>query len=152
MVPSRGYQLFISGCKLMACGRFFSPPWDSDECGGLFCNVPIILGLSPCDLRNSHDDALQGHTLRIPVRLQSVSGPIFIRLPQFLGGPESRGRLLRRLRRWPAPLCSGNCLFPVFILSSQSRSYHFQRCLGFPQNRKASGMWDFQSVALLHCF
>lgn len=23
MVPSRGYQLFISGCKLMACGRFF---------------------------------------------------------------------------------------------------------------------------------
>lgn len=52
----------------------------------------------------------------------------------------------RKLQRWPAPLCSGNWLFPVFILSSQSRRYHFQRCLAFSQRERLQA-WDFLSVS-----
>lgn len=130
------------------------PLWDSDECEGLLFNVPILLGFNPCDLQNSYGDILKGHSPEdISQSSKYFRGPSF---SLFLFNSWVVQNLMkncyRRLQRWPAPLCSGNWLFPVFILSSQSCNYHFQRCLALPQNREASGMGDFQLASLHYCF
>lgn len=153
MVPSWGYQLFYSGYKLMADGRFFFPPWNSDECEDLLFNVQIILGLSPLSFRTpmvtSWKVTVWGNRSVFKV-FQGPSFSLFLFSSWVVQNHTEN--CYRRLQRWPAPLCSGNWLFPVFILSSQSCNYHFQRCLAFPQNRQASGMWSFQSALLHHCF
>lgn len=116
------------------------------------CSMFWSSWFDPCDLQNSHCDFLKGHSLKIPV-FEVVQGPIFFTL-QFLGSPESQGILL-----WEAPkmlllLRSIQELgFPRLHPVQLVRNYHFHRGLAFPRNGKASGMWDFQSEALLHhCF
>ena len=82
----------------------FFPPRESDKCADLVFNVQIILGFNPCDLQNSHGDVLKGHSLRIPIGLQSIQGLIFFALlMQFLCSPESHGKLLQEA---PKMACS----------------------------------------------
>lgn len=84
----------------------FFPPWESDKCADLVFNVQIILGFNSCDLHNSNGDVLKGHSLRIPIGLQSIQGLIFFALLiQFLCSPESRGKLLQAA---PKMACSIN--------------------------------------------
>lgn len=94
--------------------KIFFPPWNSDECEDLLFNVRIILGLSPCDRQNSHGDTL--HSLRILI-FNVFQGPSFsLFLFNSWVVQNHTENCYRRLQRWLAPLCSGNWLFPVFIL------------------------------------
>lgn len=150
MVSSWGYQLFISGFKLMAYGRFFPPPGDSDECEDLLFNVRIVVLVT---FRTPMVTSWKVTALGYQSVFKLFRAPSF---SFFLFNSwvvqNHMENCYRKLQRWPAPLCSGNWFFPVFILSSQSHRYHFQRCLAFPQRERLQA-WDFQSVTLLHhCF
>lgn len=71
------------------------------------------LGFNPCDLLNSHGDILKGHSLRTIV-FTVFQGPIlFILLIQFLGSPESYGKLLQKT---PKMACS--IMFRKLVISS----------------------------------
>lgn len=115
MVPSWGYQLFISGYKLMAYGRFF------------FFLHEIVMNVKICYsmFKSSWDLALV--TFRTPMvtswkvtawGYQSVfkvfQGPIFFALLiQFLGSPESYGELPQKV---PKMACS--IMFRQLVISS----------------------------------
>lgn len=115
--------------------KIFFPPWNSDECEDLLFNVRIILGLSPCDRQNSHGDILQGHSLRISV-FKVFQGPSFslflfnswvVQNHTETATEGSKDGLLHYVQEIG--------YFQSSSWSSQSRNYHFQRCLAFPQNR-----------------
>lgn len=113
MVPSWGYQLFVCGYKLMAYGRFCFPPWGKWQMWRFVIQCSNHLGFNPCDLQNSHGDILKGHSLRTIV-FTVFQGPIlFILLIQFLGSPESYGKLLQKT---PKMACS--IMFRKLVISS----------------------------------
>lgn len=137
---------FISGYKLMAYGRFFF-------LHEIVMNVKICYSM----FESSWDLALV--TFRTPmvtswmvtVWYQSVfkvfQGPIFFHSSYSIL-EQSRihtENCYRRLQRWPAPLHSGNGLFPVFILSSPAITI-FKDVLHFPKTERLQACEIFSQL------